>query len=82
MVIEGLTDNRNRAAQEIRHALSEAGCELGAQGSAIWAFQKGAEGWEPTVTVPVSEEDGPKLENLIEALEELDDVQDVFVNAE
>lgn len=82
MVIEGLTDNRNRAAQEIRHALSEAGCELGAQGSATWAFQKGQEGWEPTITVPVSEDDGAKLENLIEALEELDDVQEVFVNAE
>lgn len=82
MVIEGLTDNRNRTAQEIRHTLAEVGCELGAPGSAVWAFRKGSDGWEPTVTVPISDEDGAKLESLIETLEELDDVQEVFVNAE
>ncbi len=82
MVIEGLTDNRNRTAQEIRHALSEVGIELGAPGSAVWAFQKTAEGWEPTMTVPLSEEDAEKLGNLVDALEDLDDVQEVFANVE
>lgn len=82
MVIEGLTDNRNRTAQEIRHALSEAGIELGAPGSAVWAFQKTADGWEPTMTVPLSEEDAEKLGGLVDALEDLDDVQEVFANVE
>lgn len=82
MVIEGLTDNRNRTAQEIRHALSEVGIELGAPGSAAWAFQKSADGWEPTMTVPLSEEDGEKLGALVDALEDLDDVQEVFANVE
>lgn len=82
IVIEGLTDNRNRAAQEVRHALSEHGLEMAGQGAAIWAFQKGAEGWEPTTTVPISEDDSATLEKIIEDLEALDDVQEVFVNAE
>jgi YebC/PmpR family DNA-binding regulatory protein len=82
MVIEGLTDNRNRTAQEIRHALSEVGIELGAPGSAVWAFQKSAEGWEPTMTVPLSDEDAEKLGALVDALEDLDDVQEVFANVE
>lgn len=80
MVIEGLTDSRNRTAQDIRHALSEAGVELGAPGSATWAFTKTAEGWEPTMTVPLSDEDAEKLGALVDALEELDDVQEVFAN--
>lgn len=82
MVIEGLTDNRNRTAQEIRHALSEIGIELGAPGSAAWAFQKTAEGWEPTMTVPLSDEDAEKLGSLVDTLEDLDDVQEVFANVE
>lgn len=82
MVIEGLTDNRNRTAQEIRHALSEAGIELGAPGSAAWAFQKTADGWEPTMTVPLSEEDSDKLGALVDTLEDLEDVQEVFANVE
>lgn len=82
MVIEGLTDNRNRTAQEIRHALSEAGIELGAPGSAVWAFTKTADGWEPTMTVPLSDEDAEKLGSLVDTLEDLEDVQEVFANPE
>jgi len=82
IVIEGLTDNRNRAAQEVRHALAKSGLEMAGQGAASWAFKKGAGGWEPTVTVPINETASAALEALIESLESLDDVQDVFVNAE
>ncbi len=82
IIIEVLTDNRNRAAQEIKALLSRHGHELAVMGSAAWAFTKNHEGWTPSTTVAISEEDGKKLEELIEELEENDDVQGVFTNAE
>lgn len=82
LVIDGLTDNKNRSAAEIRHILSKNGLELAASGSAIWAFTKTEEGWQPNTTIPVSEEDGKKLQKIIEDLEENDDVQDVYTNAQ
>jgi YebC/PmpR family DNA-binding regulatory protein len=86
LIIEALTDNRNKAAQEIKHILSKNGYELAAPGSAAWAFEKisvtSGGGWEPKNTLPISEEDGAKLEALINELEENDEVQEVFTNAE
>lgn len=83
LVIEALTTNRNKAAQEIKHILSKNGFALAAQGSATWAFAKTGVGeWEPNMSVPLSEEDEKVLENLINELEENDEVQSVFTNAE
>ncbi|NTV44286.1 MAG: hypothetical protein HGA67_01145 [Candidatus Yonathbacteria bacterium] len=81
IIIEGLTDNKNRTAQEIKHLLSKNGLALAAPGSASWMFTKGDEGLEPTMVVDLSEEDGAKLETILEALEEHDDVQEVYTNA-
>ena len=82
MVIDALTDNRNKAAQEIKHILSLHETELAGMGAATWAFKKTHEGWEPQTTVPLSDEDGAKLNTLVEALEECDEVQSVYTNAE
>lgn len=82
LVIEALTENRNKAAQEIKHILSDHGLSLAGIGSATWAFKKTREGWAPETMIPVSDEDGAKLEKIIEALEENDEVQEVFTNAE
>ena len=84
LIIEALTENRNKAAQEIKHILSKNGFELAVPGSATWAFEKqvGGSGWLPKNTTPISEEDGTKLSSLIEELEENDEVQEVFTNAE
>lgn len=82
IIIEALTDNRNKAAQEIKHILSMHGSELAAPGSASWAFTKTHEGWTAQTTTPLEDADITKLEELIEALEENDEVQDVFTNAE
>lgn len=85
IVIEGLTDNKNRSAQEVKHALAKFGSELAAQGSASWAFTKNREGnggWTANTTIPLSAEDGEKLSQIMDALDELDDVQDVYTNAE
>ena len=82
LLIEALTDNRNKAAGEIKHILVENGCALAAPGSASWAFTKTPEGYMPNTMAPISEEDGFKLEKLIEELEDNDEVQEIYTNAE
>lgn len=82
LMIEALTDNRNKAAGEVKHILVEHGSALAAPGSASWAFTKTAEGYMPNTMAPISEEDGAKLDTLIEALEDNDEVQEIWTNAE
>jgi YebC/PmpR family DNA-binding regulatory protein len=40
ILVESLTDNRNRASAEIRHAFSKHGGSLGEPGSVAWIFEK------------------------------------------
>jgi YebC/PmpR family DNA-binding regulatory protein len=40
VMVEALTDNRNRASAEIRHAFSSHGGSLGEPGSVAWIFEK------------------------------------------
>lgn len=40
VLVEALTDNRNRASAEIRHAFSSSGGSLGEPGSVAWMFEK------------------------------------------
>ncbi len=82
IIIEGLTDNRNKAAQEVKAILAKHECALAAPGSASWAFTKGPEGLVPNMTTPLEDADIEKLQALVEALEENDEVQDVYTNAE
>lgn len=82
VVIEALTDNRNKAAQEVKFILSKHGCALAGIGAASWAFEKTNEGWVPKTTTPLSAEDSTKLDALVLELEDNDEVQDVFTNAE
>ena len=82
LIIEALTENKNKAAQEIKHVLSKNGFELAAPGSATWAFEKNNNEWAPKSTLPISEGDATRLEIIINELEENDEVQEVFTNAE
>ena len=82
LVIEGLTDNRNRTAAEVKHILSKNGLALANPGSATWAFTKEGMEWIPQTMTEISEADGEKLSRVIEALEDNDDVQEVYTNAE
>jgi len=89
MIIETLTDNKNKAAQEVKHILSKNGFALAGQGSALWAFEKNLsttlevkDKWLPTMTVDLSDADLALLENLVSELEDSDEVQEIFTNAE
>ncbi|HEY4516995.1 MAG TPA: YebC/PmpR family DNA-binding transcriptional regulator [Candidatus Paceibacterota bacterium] len=81
IIIQTVTDSRNRTAQEIKHLLSKIGLSLAAPGSASWAFEKTAEGYEPKTTVPLSESDNEQLMKVLEVLGAHDDVEEVFTNA-
>ena len=82
LLIEALTDNRNKAAQEIKHILSLHELALAAPGSASWAFKKTGNEWNATTTMPLEDAEIEKLSALVAALEENDEVQEVFTNAE
>jgi YebC/PmpR family DNA-binding regulatory protein len=82
LIIEALTGNRNKAAQEVKFALSKHGFSLASIGSVTWAFQKNQTGWVPTSTVLLSEPDLEILTALIEEIESSDEVHEVFTNAE
>ncbi len=84
IIIEVLTDNRNRTAPEIKHILSRNGFALAGIGSVSWAFTKARAGaaWAPSSFVDVNEENAVILDQLIDEIEENDDVQNVFTNAQ
>ncbi len=77
LIIEGITDNTNRSISEIKHLLTENGAKIATPGSVLWAFEKNADGWQPKFPAEISEEGKKKVSDLIEALEEHDDVQNV-----
>jgi YebC/PmpR family DNA-binding regulatory protein len=142
VIVEALTDNRNRTASEVRSIFTKFGGNLGETGSVSFMFDrlgaiefdkakatpeamfeaaleagaddvessedghllycdpdqlhavaKALEGrfgepratrilWRPKSGVPVDEEAGQKLLRMIDALEDSDDVQDVYANFE
>ena len=82
IIIEALTDSRNRTSQEIKHLLSKNGLELAAQGSALWAFEKTAEGYSPKTITPLSETDNETLMKILGEIDAHEDVEDVYTNAE
>ncbi|MBI5644660.1 YebC/PmpR family DNA-binding transcriptional regulator [Candidatus Kaiserbacteria bacterium] len=81
ILIETVTDSRNRTAAEIKHLLSKLGLTLAAPGSAAWAFEKTTEGYAPKATVPLSEADDRALMEILETIDAHDDVEEVYTNA-
>ena len=82
IVIEALTDSRNRTAQEVKHLLTKNGLALAAPGSALWAFEKSAEGYAPKTTVSLSDADNEILMKILQEIDAHDDVEHVYTNAE
>ena len=81
IMIDCLTDSRNRTAQEMKHLLSELGLAMAAPGSASWAFEKTNEGYAPKTMVLISEEDDKKLMEILEKIDNYGDTQEVYTNA-
>ncbi len=82
LMIEALTTNKNKAAQEVKHILSENGFSLATPGSASWAFKREGAKWTATTTVELEDADLAILEKLVNDLEANEEVQDVYTNVE
>lgn len=82
VIIETLTDNKNRTLQELKAIFAKHNIALAAPGAASWAFEKTLEGYVPITTVPLSTEDDAALMKVMELIDALDDVEDVYTNAE
>ena len=84
LLIEAITDNKNRTTSEIRHLLDEHDAKMATPGSVQWSFVPPAGGtmeWKAKFQQPVSEEGKKKLLELVVSLEEHGDVQKVITNA-
>jgi len=81
ILVDTLTDNRNRTNQELKHMVSTLGYQMAEPGAASWAFSKEESEWVPTTTIPLAGEDVEKLEALVGVLDDHDDVQQVTTNA-
>lgn len=84
LIITGITDNNNRTSNEIKHTLTELGGKWATPGSVAWAFEKRGAAWEPKPysTVKLDENTQNALYKLMEALDEHDDVQEIYANNE
>ena len=80
LIIEAITDNRNRTIAEVRHILDENGAKMATPGSVLWSFTKTGGEWQPNFRQQVSDEGKEKILSLIEKLEENEDVQKVTTN--
>ncbi len=81
LIIDGYTDNNNRTAQEMKHLLNTHDAALANPGAALWAFTKTENGYEPLAPIELTDEDLEKLSILVDALDEHDDISEVYTNA-
>ncbi len=80
LIIEVITANKNRTAQEIKHLLGEHGATLATPGAVTWAFHKTDNAWQALSPVVISATERATLAALIDALENNDAVQTVITN--
>lgn len=80
ILIEAVTDNRNRAIAEVKQILNENNGKWAESGSVRWAFAAGNGSWAPKFKQEISSVDKTKLDALINALENHEDIQKVCIN--
>ncbi|OGY99800.1 MAG: hypothetical protein A2945_02275 [Candidatus Liptonbacteria bacterium RIFCSPLOWO2_01_FULL_52_25] len=91
ILIEAISDSKNRTVQEIKLILNELGGKWAETGSVRWAFAPRADKrglnadshgqWRAKFPQKVEGADKEKLGTLIAALEDQSDVQNVYTNA-
>lgn len=81
LILAGVTDNKNRASQEIKHILQENGAKMTPPGSVSFLFEKIEGGFRPKNPITgVSSEDKERLIKLFDALNEHEDIQEIYSN--
>ena len=83
IIIEGITDNKNRSLSELKHILSQHDSKMASAGSVLYQFDKKENQWQPKYPMQISDEKTKaSLEKLFGALDEQDDVNDIYSNAD
>lgn len=82
IIISAVTDNTNRTLQELKAIFAKHDISLAAPGSALWAFDKTDEGYVPKSTISLPEAEDASLMKIMELIDALDDIEDVYTNAE
>jgi YebC/PmpR family DNA-binding regulatory protein len=81
IIIEAISNNRNRAVQEVKTILRDRSGKWAETGSVQWAFEKKEGSWTAKFPQKLPDDaERAKLASLLDALEENDDVQEVFTN--
>ncbi len=80
LLITCTTDNKNRSVAEVKHLLSKHGVSFSDAAGVTYLFDHKDWEWIPKMTLPISDEDRDALLKVIEALDELDDVANVYTN--
>ena len=81
LIIEVITDNKNRTLSEIKHILNEHGGKLAETGSVRYLFDRIEGEWKPRYSIDITNENlKQQLEKLFESLDENDDVNEIYSN--
>jgi len=84
ILIEAITDSKNRTIAEVKKILNENGAKWAEPGSVLWAFEKvkneSGAGWQEKFKQQISFEAQEKLQELVEELLEQNEVQEVYTN--
>ena len=80
ILVEGITDNKNRTLSEIKKILSLHNAKLATEGSVKWAFTQSGGEWIPKFPMEVSSQQRETLKGLFEALDDYEDVQEIYSN--
>lgn len=81
IIIDVITDNKNRTVAEIKHTLSQHNANLVQPGAALWAFDFSGPKPRAKTMIELKEQDKNLIDDLIKVLTENDDVQEVYTNA-
>jgi len=82
LIIEGITDNKNRTIAELKKLLSDHDAKLADPGSVLWAFARAGDSWTPQFIQPLSPEAQESFTKLIKICEEHPDIQTIYTNVQ
>ena len=81
IIIETITDNKNRTSSEIKHILSIYNSKLAETGGVKYMFNKQKDKWEAKYLTDITNESlKNQLEKLFNALGEHEDVKEIYSN--
>ncbi len=84
ILIEAITDNKNRTIAEVKKILNESNAKWAEPGSVLWAFEKVKNEtgiiWREKFKQQISPESREKLQKLVEELLEQNEVQEIYTN--